>query len=879
MSTRTSKLIVALVDQVTGPSKKIAAAMRQLTGMGRGLSFGQAMTRDVRALTGATREFGRAASVPASMMAALGGRAVYNLEKTGNTIQAVTGMTDDQRASLEEYMRALNKDFPFTNAQIAQTALELARAGLSIEQMRGSLRDTLTLSLAGDIENAHAADLATNIMTAMRMPMETAEQSAASLKRIVDTLTYSANRSNTTVAQMGETFKYVAPIAAAAGMEIEQVASLSMVLANNGIKASEAGVALRSAIVRMVRPTKPMLAALDRLNVDLGEFVTNGRMINADDIIGSLRADGIDGEPLRRSIAAILEDSALQQSPARLVQALTSVISEGLGSDSIVDRAALSESLTEAVTAAGSDVDLLGFIKTLRDKGVPLGELMRVFDARQGSRLASLLTSDLQAIVDEVTANAAGSGDRVAAVMNQGIVGAWNRFIAMMENVANVMAKTGVLDDVTAAFHRLSDGLEALSKSNPKLLKFIAYAVLGTAALMPLGFAATAATAGVQAMVAGFRLFTTILTGPGIAAMGRLPAMFASLRASMVGFAAASAVLGPSGAAGVAGAGILRMLNPLRLVTAAFHGLKLALIGTGIGAILVGIGLAGAWIYNNWSGISTAFEAFKRAFMKAIEPIMPTIQPVIDGFGWLYDAVANLIGPIDEMGGGWASAGIAIGKFVGETIVAIVELPGKIAALASEFYDAAKTLGKSIYDGVVSMVADLADYIKSRLSAALSFVGTKASGLLNTVTFGLAGTPSGSGVEARASGGPVSAGGTYLVGEQGPELVTFGQSGFVHDAMKTVRIMRNAALAATASAAPAFAIPSVPSIEEITGSSGSSSASANGQQVEINMGGVSFQIIAAPGQSAEQIADVVERRLSSKLRQLSSGAFHDGVTD
>jgi hypothetical protein len=80
--------------------------MRQITGIGSGLSFGQAMTRDVRALSAATRDFGRAASLPASMLAALGGRAVYNLQKTGNTIQAVTDITDEQRASLEEYMRS-----------------------------------------------------------------------------------------------------------------------------------------------------------------------------------------------------------------------------------------------------------------------------------------------------------------------------------------------------------------------------------------------------------------------------------------------------------------------------------------------------------------------------------------------------------------------------------------------------------------------------------------------------------------------------------------------------------------------------------------------------------------------------------------------------
>lgn len=65
---------------------------------------------------------------------------------------------------------------------------------------------------------------------------------------------------------------------------------------------------------------------------------------------------------------------------------------------------------------------------------------------------------------------------------------------------------------------------------------------------------------------------------------------------------------------------------------AAFHCLKLALIGTGIDAILVGIGMAGACIYNNWTGISTAFEAFKRGvwllFLPSYSPALNPIEMV-----------------------------------------------------------------------------------------------------------------------------------------------------------------------------------------------------------------------------------------------------------
>jgi DNA-binding transcriptional MerR regulator len=873
MATLTSRLILQLVDQVTAPARQIQASVKSLTGLGRDMSYGRAVTADVRELGAATRDFGRAAGIPAAMLTALGGRAVYNLQKTGNTIQAVTGITDEQRASLEEYMRALNKDFPFTNSQIAQAALELARAGLTFDQMRGSLRDTLTLSLAGDIDLGHAADLATNIMTAMRMPMETGEQSAASLKRIVDTLVYAANRSNTTVAMMGETFKYVAPIAAAAGMEVEQIAGLSMTLANNGIKASEAGVALRSAIVRMVRPTKPMMAALERMNVNLNEFVTNGRMIAADDIIGSLLGDGIDAEPMRKSIASILEDSALQQSPARLVQALAATISEGLGSDSIVDRAALTDVLTEAVTAAGSDVDLLGFIKELRDKGVPLGELMRIFDARQGSRLASLLTSDLHALVEQVEENALGSGDRVAAVMNKGIVGAWNRTIAGLENIANVAASTGVLTEITDALHRFSGALEALSASNPALLYAATWAVIATAALVPLGVAASIAGTGLRVVFSALRLLTTLTLWPTIAMLKALGSAlsFSSIAAGL-GYVSQFAMFGAiiKGALAGIGVAILGITAPVWAVIAAVAALALA-------------------VWNYWVPISTFVSGFASVVWDAMKGAASAIGSFIGYLAGLHldflIDIAAMLGIDEETVRGALDAAVSwVTGFASSVVSVITGIVSSVGSWISDifamneysdeavagFQSAGEAAGAALVGAIKSAVNGLVSWfsgLPSRILAAIGSIDIGSiiqwpqppawlsrlwnGGTVNVDAPALAG--------ARAAGGPVRAGGSYLVGEEGPEIVTFGRSGMVHDALTTAKVMRNAALASAAMLTPVAA-----------------GSADTGRSVAIDIGGITFQIAAAPGQSPEAIADAVERRLSEKLNALARGAYSDG---
>lgn len=307
-------------------------------------------------------------------------------------------------------------------------------------------------------------------------------------------------------------------------------------------------------------------------------------------------------------------------------------------------------------------------------------------------------------------------------------------------------------------------------------------AVVGlTAALVGFKVAAIAANyAGL--FVKGAFLDAGIAALSAASSIGRIAfapvvAGFNALRTAMVGYAAAAAVGGHGAALSVMGQSLLGLLNPIRLVTTAFQALKFAVIGTGIGAIVVGIAMAGAWIYNNWSNLAAMFKGFGDAFMLAISPLRPVLDPVVNGVSSLVTWVTNLVGPIDGAEQAFGAFGVAAGRAVGQAVMAVVELPGKIAALAGEMLEAGKTLGKAIYDGVVELIAELAAYIKNALSNAISSVGGAARNLASRLTFGLVG---GDGVDgARASGGPVRAGGTYLVGERGPELFRPRQSGFI----------------------------------------------------------------------------------------------------
>lgn len=496
MANLTSTLTVRLIDAVTGPAR---AAARSIHGIGaavdqtntRRMAIAGAvntMTRDVtRATRGLQRNVGRlqtGLSMPTGFATWFGARTVYDFEKTANALQAVTGMSMDQRKEIQALAMGLNEHFTFDAGQIMSAAFELGRAGLKYEQIKGVLRDTLNLALAGDIDLQESADIATNVLTAMRLPMKTTEQAQQSLMRVNDALSYAAANSNTDVRMMGETFKYVGPMAAAAGMSIEHVAAASMVMAKNGIRASEAGVAMRSALVRMVRPTKPMLAALARLNVNVDDFVKGGRQITSEDVINSLMADGIDASGFASQIGAALKDPKLKNSLSALTAHLTDIIA---GDGSIMDKSKLAEAITDTLTAAGSEVDFFGFLEALKEKGADLGDIARIFDARQGARLITLLSGDLLGELEKVQANAPGATDEMSRIRMQGVVGDVAALVSSLQNLFITIAEAGVLKAATDVIKSVTAGLKAMAEASPTLLKWGTYTLMLAGAIAPLG--------------------------------------------------------------------------------------------------------------------------------------------------------------------------------------------------------------------------------------------------------------------------------------------------------------------------------------------------------------------------------------------------------
>lgn len=354
-----------------------------------------------------------------------------------------------------------------------------------------------------------------------------------------------------------------------------------------------------------------------------------------------------------------------------------------------------------------------------------------------------------------------------------------NKILALGISLGSALLPTlnSVMDELGPMILRLAKFAEA----NPKLTSSI---VAVTAGLVGLRVAATAARFSflwmkgglLSSAIVGLKgiggAFTIAGTGlRGLATVGMLPfqgiiAGAKKARFALIGFAAAAKIGGIGSTLAMATAGgtrsLLGLLNPLRLVTASMRALKFAMIGTGIGAILIGIAAAGTAIYNNWSGIKAMFSSFASGFMEALGPAKPLIDPIISGFDYLKSLWDDLMGGFVASDQSWAEFGEAAGRAVGKVVSWFVELPGRILSAI-----------KSI---------DIGSLIKWPSPPAwLSKLW--GGGKKVRVDTNVDGT--------RATGGSVFAGKTYLVGEKGPELITPRYGGIVHDAAKTSRMLHS----------------------------------------------------------------------------------------
>ena len=195
-------------------------------------------------------------------------------------VAAISGATGDDLDSLREKAREMGAKTKFSASEAASAMEYMAMAGWKTEDMLGGIEGIMNLAAASGEDLATTSDIVTDALTAFGL-------SAQDSSHFADVLAAASSNANTNVSMLGESFKYAAPVAGSMGYSAEDASIALGLMANAGIKASQAGTALRTGLTNLAKPSKTMATYMDRYGVSLTD--SSGKMYTMRELMGQLR--------------------------------------------------------------------------------------------------------------------------------------------------------------------------------------------------------------------------------------------------------------------------------------------------------------------------------------------------------------------------------------------------------------------------------------------------------------------------------------------------------------------------------------------------------------------------------------------------------------
>lgn len=205
-----------------------------------------------------------------------------NIMKTAENILGAHDKRADFKerfAAMERQVRNVGVQTKFTAPQVADASKFLAMAGFDVDAINKSIAPIADIALVGDTDLGETADVVTNIMTGYNISPE-------KVRKAADIMTMTFTKSNTTLMEIAEAYKYSASLLSAGDVPFEEATAAMGILGNAGIKGSQAGTTMRTIMANIVNPTKKQAAAWKRIGVSRTD--KNGNMRDVVDIFEDL---------------------------------------------------------------------------------------------------------------------------------------------------------------------------------------------------------------------------------------------------------------------------------------------------------------------------------------------------------------------------------------------------------------------------------------------------------------------------------------------------------------------------------------------------------------------------------------------------------------
>lgn len=368
MAINIATLTAKLAADTSDFSRKMKSAERDLSSFADGAKQVGSAARDL----GSTMT--KKVTAPIVGLGAVVAATAGRFEASMNRVGALTQETGERFVAMESMAKELGSTTMFSASQAADGMSFLAQAGFGANEVIESMPGMLDLAAAGQLDLARAADIASNVLTGFNL-------TAAEANRVSDLLAAVSIKTNTNVEQLGEAMKFVAPVAASAGFEIEETAAAVGLLGNAGIQGSMAGTTLRNVIVKLLKPTSEAAGVINRLGLNLKD--NEGNLVSFTEIVAELEragastADmmtifGVRGGPGLAALVAQGSDALGTMNEEMLNAGGTAAEVASRQMEGLNGAILLLKSATEGLAIAIADSGLLDFLTGVVEKAAAL---------------------------------------------------------------------------------------------------------------------------------------------------------------------------------------------------------------------------------------------------------------------------------------------------------------------------------------------------------------------------------------------------------------------------------------------------------------------------------------------------------------------------
>lgn len=261
-------------SEADNASKNIATKIgKNITGIGESFtSAGSSLTKGL--------------TVPLAGVGVAGLKVATNFEKGMSEVKAISKATGDEFNALREKAIELGADTAFSANEVAAAMTEMAKAGWDSQQIIDGMGGVLDAAAASGEGLATVSTIVADAITGFGLE-------AKESTKIADLLTQAANSGTIGIVDLGESFKYIAPVAGSMGISVEDVTTALSAMSMAGIKGSAAGTSLRTMLTNLVKPTDAVAVAMENLGIEVVN--QDGSMKSLDEIISNLRTsfDGL----------------------------------------------------------------------------------------------------------------------------------------------------------------------------------------------------------------------------------------------------------------------------------------------------------------------------------------------------------------------------------------------------------------------------------------------------------------------------------------------------------------------------------------------------------------------------------------------------------